>query len=201
MEKHKTAVFLDRDGTINEEVGYIRDLAQIKLIPRSAEAIRRLNERGIPVILVTNQSGPARGFYPETWVQTLNGHVNGLLQAEGAHMDALYYCPHLPEGIVPEYSGPCRCRKPEPGMLLDAAEQHGLDLANSYMIGDKSTDVEVGQNAGCRTVLLRSGFGERILAGEYQWQCTPTHVANDLMDAVTWLLEDLEQRAAAASHG
>lgn len=186
------AVFLDRDGTINVEAGYIRDLADLHLMPGAAAAVKKLNDRGIPVILATNQSGPARGYYGEDWVLALNGRVQELLQAEGAHLDDQFYCPHLPDGTVPEYTQDCRCRKPEPGMLQDAATKHGLDLAASYMIGDKSTDVEVGQRAGCRTVLLRSGYGERVLSGEYQWQVTPDHVADTLVEAVDWVLSSLD---------
>lgn len=197
MERHKAAVFLDRDGTINHEVGYIRELDHLQLLPGAAGAIRRLNELGVPVIVATNQSGPARGYYPESWVHSLHERLVSLLAAEGARLDDIYYCPHLPEGVVPEYSGVCRCRKPAAGMLEDAAAKHGLDLHRSYMIGDKSTDVEVGQNAGCRTVLLKSGYGERILAGEYQWPCQPDHVSDTLADAVEWVLRDLGAHAPA----
>lgn len=193
----KPAVFLDRDGTINVEAGYIHDLANMHLMPGAAAAIKRLNDMGVPAILATNQSGPARGYYPESWVLTLNGHVAGLLEAEGARLDDMFYCPHLPDGTVPEYTMDCRCRKPETGMLEDAAAKHGLDLGASYMIGDKATDVEVGQRAGCRTVLLRSGFGERVISGEYQWQVEPDFVADTLVEAIDWVVADLAARPAA----
>ena len=193
----KPAVFLDRDGTINVEAGYIHDLANLRLMPGAAAAIKRLNELGVPAILATNQSGPARGYYPETWVHTLNNRVAELLEAEGAHLDDMFYCPHLPDGTVPEFTMACRCRKPETGMLDDAAAKHELDLAASYMIGDKSTDVEVGQRAGCRTVLLKSGFGERVLAGEYQWQVEPDFVADTLVEAIDWVVADLAERRLA----
>jgi D-glycero-D-manno-heptose 1,7-bisphosphate phosphatase len=192
----KPAVFLDRDGTINVEAGYIHDLANMHLMPGAAAAIKRLNDMGVPAILATNQSGPARGYYPESWVLTLNGHVASLLEAEGARLDDMFYCPHLPDGTVPEYTMDCRCRKPETGMLEDAAAKHGLDLGVSYMIGDKATDVEVGQRAGCRTVLLRSGFGERVISGEYQWQVEPDFVADTLVEAIDWVVADLAARPA-----
>jgi D-glycero-D-manno-heptose 1,7-bisphosphate phosphatase len=188
------AVFLDRDGTINVEAGYIKDLANLHLMPGAAAAIKRLNDMGVPAILATNQSGPARGYYPESWVLTLNNRVAELLGAEGARLDDMFYCPHLPDGTVPEYTQDCRCRKPETGMLDDAAAKHGLDLSLSYMIGDKSTDVEVGQRAGCRTVLLRSGYGERVLAGEYQWKVEPDFVADTLVEAIDWVVQDLAAR-------
>ena len=190
----KPAVFLDRDGTINVEAGYIKDLADLKLMPGAAGAIRRLNELGIPAILATNQSGPARGYYPETWVHALNDRVQALLAAEGARLDDMFYCPHLPDGVVPEYTLDCSCRKPETGMLTDAAEKHGLDLGLSYMIGDKATDVEVGQRAGCRTVLLRSGYGEQVIAGDYQWRVTPDFVADTIVEAIAWVEADLAER-------
>lgn len=194
----KPAVFLDRDGTINVEAGYIRDLAEMHLMPGAADAIRQLNERGVLAILATNQSGPARGYYPETWVHALNDHVQALLVAEGAQLDDMFYCPHLPDGTVPEYTMDCRCRKPETGMLEDAAAKHGIDLAASYMIGDKATDVEVGQRAGCRTVLLRSGFGERVLSGEYQWRVEPDFVADTIVEAIAWVVADLSARQTSA---
>lgn len=193
----RPAVFLDRDGTINVEAGYIRDLANMHLMPGAAAAIRRLNELGVPAILATNQSGPARGYYDEAWVHTLNGRVCELLEAEGARLDDVFYCPHHPEGTVPAFTQACRCRKPETGMLDDAAAKHGLDLAASYMIGDKATDVEVGQRAGCRTVLLRSGYGEQVIAGEYQWQVAADFVADTIVEAIDWVVADMAARQLA----
>lgn len=187
----KPAVFFDRDGTINVEAGYIREVSGLELMPGAGAAIRKLNEAGVPVVLATNQSGPARGYYPESHVHALHERLNSLLAAEGAHLDALYYCPHLPDGTVPEYSGACRCRKPEPGMLEDAAEALGLDLARSYMVGDKATDVEVGHRVGAKSVLLRSGYGERVLAGAYQHPVEAECVAPTIVEAVDWILADL----------
>ncbi|HEY9723009.1 MAG TPA: HAD family hydrolase [Oscillatoriaceae cyanobacterium] len=194
----KPAVFLDRDGTLNVEAGYIRNLDDLRLMPGAADAIRRLNAVGVPAILATNQSGPARGYYPESWVQALNARLMSLLAAEGAHLDDVFYCPHHPEGVVEAFTQDCRCRKPETGMLEDAAAKHGLDLSACYMIGDKSTDVEVGQRAGCRTVLLRSGFGEQVLAGTYQWPVEPDHIALTVVEAIDWVLTDLESRRPVA---
>lgn len=193
----KPAVFLDRDGTINVEAGYIHDLANMHLMPGAAAAIKRLNDMGVPAILATNQSGPARGYYPESWVLTLNGHVASLLEAEGARLDDMFYCPHLPDGTVPAYTMDCRCRKPETGMLEDAAAKHGLDLSVSYMIGDKATDVEVGQRAGCRTVLLRSGYGDQVIAGEYQWRVEADYVADTIVEAIDWVVSDMAARQLA----
>lgn len=185
----RPAVFLDRDGTINQEVGYIRELDKLILIPGAAEAIRGLNEMGVPVVLVTNQSGVARGYYPESWMAQLHGRLSHLLAAEGAHLDGVYYCPHLPEGDVPEYSFDCACRKPEPGMLEQAACDLQLDLQHSFMIGDKATDVDVGRRVGCRTILLRSGYGEQVLRGEYQYLPEPDYVFDSLLESFQQVLK------------
>jgi D-glycero-D-manno-heptose 1,7-bisphosphate phosphatase len=192
----KIAVFLDRDGTINVEAGYIHELENLVLMPGAGQAIRRLNMRGVPVILATNQSGPARGYYAESHIHALHERLVALLAAEGAHLDDLYYCPHLPDGTVEAYTMACRCRKPEPQMLEDAAAKHGLDLTRSYMIGDKATDVEVGRAVGARTVLLRSGYGERVLDGSYQWTVEADHVADTLVDAIDWVIADIGAAAA-----
>lgn len=184
----RPAVFLDRDGTINQEVGYIHELDKLQLIPGAAEAIRGLNQLGVPVVLATNQSGPARGFYPESWVLALNQRLVELLAAENARLDGIYYCPHLPEGSVPEFTGVCDCRKPAPGMLKQAAAELKLDLQRSWMIGDKATDVEVGQNAGTHTILLTSGYGSRVLAGEYQHRVEADRVCDTLLQAYTDIL-------------
>ncbi|MEB3198749.1 MAG: HAD family hydrolase [Candidatus Sericytochromatia bacterium] len=189
--KPARAVFLDRDGTINVEAGYIRELDNLRLAPGAAAAIKRLNEAGILAIVVTNQSGPARGYYAESWIDCLHERLVDLLKAEGAFLDDIFYCPHLPDGIVPEYSFACACRKPEPGMLLAAADKFQLDPQFSYMIGDKATDVEVGQRVKSRTVLLRSGYGEQVLAGAYQWPCRPDHIADDLEAAIEWVFQDI----------
>lgn len=185
----RPAVFLDRDGTINIEAGYIHELHNLNLIPGAARTIAGLNQLGVPVILVTNQSGPARGYYPESWVHALHERLVSLLAAEGAHLDALYYCPHLPDGTVPEYTQDCHCRKPEPGMLEQAAREHDLDLARSYMIGDKATDVEVGQRVNAKTILLTSGYGQQVLDGTYQHRVTPDHVFDSLEQAWDGVLE------------
>lgn len=185
----RPAVFLDRDGTINEEVGYIRELENLNLIPGAAEAIRGLNELGVAVILATNQSGVARGYYPESWIGALHERLEQLLKAEGARLDALYYCPHLPDGSVADFSYACDCRKPEPGMLQEAAKAHHIDLSRSFMIGDKATDVEVGQRAGTQTILLTSGYGSQVLAGTYQHRVEPDHICDSLLQAYTTVLE------------
>ena len=187
------AVFFDRDGTINIESGYIRDLNNVKLIPGAAQAIKRLKEAGFLAILITNQSGPARGYYSEDWVNQLNQKVQNLLVEQGTCLDEIYYCPHLPDGTVPEYTKVCDCRKPAIGLIQKAQTKFEIDLQNSFMLGDKATDVELGQNAGCHPILLKTGYGERVLSGNYQYipdQSIPYHIADNISDAAQWILNN-----------
>ncbi|MGE5551333.1 MAG: D-glycero-alpha-D-manno-heptose-1,7-bisphosphate 7-phosphatase [Bacteroidota bacterium] len=186
----RAAVFLDRDGTINEESGHIADPARMRLLPGAAQAVKMLNRRGIPTILVTNQAGPARGLYAEETVLAVLAEMRRLLAREGAHLDAVYYCPHLPEAPVPAYACSCSCRKPEPGLLLQAAGEHALDLRRSFMIGDQPSDIEAGARAGCRTILVLTGHGARFWAERSLWRAPmPDHVAEDLPAAVAWILD------------
>jgi D-glycero-D-manno-heptose 1,7-bisphosphate phosphatase len=154
----KRAVFIDRDGTINEEREYLYRTDDFAFIPGAPQAIRLLNEAGFLVIVVTNQSGVARGFYTEEDVHLLHSHITSHLERFGARVDAWFYCPHHPAGRG-SYALPCRCRKPLPGMFLEAAGRFDIDLESSIMIGDKLVDVEAGKAAGCRSILVRTGYG------------------------------------------
>ncbi|MGA7934938.1 MAG: HAD family hydrolase [Kovacikia sp.] len=189
----KPAVFLDRDGVLNQEVGYIYKLTDLNLIAGVAQAVRRLNDRGLFCCLVSNQSGPARNYYPVSHVDALHDRLCQLLKAEAeAHLDALYYCPYLskPEGgINPEYTCWSTWRKPNTGMLVAAAWEHNLDLSRSFMIGDKATDVDMAHNAGCIGILVQTGFGDRVLSGNYQHHTQPDYIAQDLTAAVDWILQ------------
>jgi len=187
------AVFLDRDGTLNEEVGYIRQVEDLHLIAGAAQAIARLNTHHIYAILTTNQSGPARGYYDEAHVNALNARLEALLKAEGnAWLDAVFYSPYLPDGSVPEYTRESHCRKPNTGMIEAAVKQFpDIDLAQSYVIGDKATDVEFGVNAGCKSILLRTGYGERVISGDYQTLShNPYWVCRDISEAVDRILQE-----------
>jgi D-glycero-D-manno-heptose 1,7-bisphosphate phosphatase len=157
-------VFLDRDGTIIEEIHYLARPDQVRLIPGAAAAVRFLNESGVKVVVVTNQAGVARGYFPEERVGEVHAHLSDLLAAEGATVDAYYHCPHHPDGHG-AYRTECRCRKPNPGMLHAAAADLGLDLARSWVVGDNVSDLGAGAAAGCRTVLVRTGHGARFAAG------------------------------------
>ncbi|MDO8552927.1 MAG: HAD family hydrolase [bacterium] len=191
MSKRSTAiaaVFLDRDGVINEEVEYLSDSSKLRLVPGSARAIRLLNERAIPVIVVTNQSGVARGYYPESRIAHLHHALDESLKDEGAHIDRFYYCPHHPEGLG-KYRIDCECRKPKPGLLHEAAKDFSLNLKNCIIIGDKASDIGAGIAAGCRTILVMTGYGKKELASWNQ-PFQPGHVAEDLQGSVEWLLRD-----------
>lgn len=182
----KRAVFLDRDGTINIEKEYLYQIADFEFIPGVPEAINMLNQAGFVVVVVTNQSGVARGYYTEDDVEKLHHHIARELERFGAHVDAWLYCPHHPDGRG-SYALPCHCRKPLPGMLQDAAVRYDLDLANSIIIGDKLADIGAGNAAGCRTMLVRTGYG----AEDEQFVGRHTTVCDDLLAAVTSLLGTL----------
>ena len=158
----REAVFLDRDGTLIEEVHYLADPAQVRLIPGAADAVRKLNDAGVLVVVVTNQAGIARGYFPESRVATVHERLSALLAERGARIDAFYHCPHHPTEGVGAYRVACECRKPKPGMLLAAARDFDLDLARSWMIGDKPCDAAAGTAAGCRTLLVRTGHGKDL---------------------------------------
>jgi D-glycero-D-manno-heptose 1,7-bisphosphate phosphatase len=188
----RPVVFLDRDGTLNEEVGYIRDISRLTLIKNAASAVRQLNRAGVAAVLVTNQSGAARGYFAEEHIWNLNRRLLDLLNAEGAHLDAIYYCPHLAEGIVEPLSFACHCRKPEPGMINQALAEHpDLDRQRMYVVGDKATDVELAGKCGAKGVLVTTGYGQQVLDGDYQWKVEPDFAAGNITEAVEWILSDL----------
>jgi D-glycero-D-manno-heptose 1,7-bisphosphate phosphatase len=187
------AVFLDRDGTLNEEIGYITELDKLRLISGAARSVCKLNDANMYTILTTNQSGAARGFYNETHIKRLNNRLVELLRTEaGAWLDAIYYCPHYPEGSVEPYSIVCECRKPNIGMIEQALKQFPtLDLKHSYVVGDKATDIEFAINAGCKGILLRTGYGEDVLKGNYQSLTVQPHlVCRDIVEAVDRILAE-----------
>lgn len=183
------AVFIDRDGTLTEEVGYVNHPRRLRLLPRSAEAIRRLNRSGLKAVMVTNQSGVARGYFSEEVLHAVNEALVSQLKAEGAYLDGLYVCLHHPTEGTPSYRAVCDCRKPEPGLLTRAAADLALDLSRSWMVGDKISDVLVGRRAGAGSILVLTGYG----LGEWEyrrslWPAQPDHVAEDLLGAVEWIL-------------
>jgi D-glycero-D-manno-heptose 1,7-bisphosphate phosphatase len=153
-------VFLDRDGTVNVEVHYLSEPRQLELLPTVAETISTLNAQGIAVVVVTNQAGVARGYFPEHRLEEIHQRLKQILAEQNAKIDGVYYCPHHPTAGLGKYQMQCDCRKPMPGMLQQAARELNLDLSRSLMIGDRDSDLEAGANAGCQTALVRTGYGE-----------------------------------------
>jgi D-glycero-D-manno-heptose 1,7-bisphosphate phosphatase len=180
---------MDRDGTVCDEVGYVNHVSRIRLLPRSAAAIRRAREAGFKTVVVTNQAGVARGYFTEDLVHRVHDRVREMLAAEGAVLDAIYYCPHHPDAGDGPYRKDCECRKPRPGMLLRARDELGIDPTRSYMIGDSIRDVEAGRRVGVTTILVLTGYGRgEIEHRAARWPARPDHVAEDLLDAVEWIL-------------
>jgi rfaE bifunctional protein nucleotidyltransferase chain/domain len=203
VHRRRKAVFLDRDGTLIRERGYLKDPAQVELEQGAAEAVARLNRIGFAVVLVTNQSGVARGYFTEEDVASVHETVERLLEAEGARLDGLYYCPHYPEGVVQEYRRACTCRKPAGGMLLQAAADLGIRLEGSYMIGDKLTDADAARREGLTGILVRTGYGEN------EWRAClqgpepekPDRVVLDLKEAVDFVCWAEKNLVLAGSEG
>ncbi len=179
------AVFLDRDGTLIEEVGYLDRLERLQLFPWSIDAVRLLNRAGFKVVVVSNQAGVARGFFGEPFVREVQREIDGRLAAGGGRIDAWYYCPHHPDAPVAEYRRDCECRKPRPGMMRQAEREHDIDLARSYVIGDRWLDVDLARNVGARGILVRTGYG----ATEARQEARPgAAIAGNLIEAVVWVL-------------
>jgi histidinol-phosphate phosphatase family protein len=179
------AIFLDKDGTLVEDVPYNVDCARIRLRPTVVEGLRLLRDACYRLIVVSNQSGVARGFFPEAALAPVTRHLTGLLADTGVSLDAFYYCPHHPEGAVPAYAVPCACRKPAPGLLRRAAAEGAIDLSASWMVGDQPADVEAGRRAGCRTVLIHDDPNalERMPV-----ECRPDAIAVGLREAAGMIL-------------
>jgi D-glycero-D-manno-heptose 1,7-bisphosphate phosphatase len=184
----RRAVFLDRDGTINIEKEYLHKIEDFEFIPGAPEAIKRLKDAGFLVIVVSNQSGVARGYFDEQAVDTLHEHIQAELAAYGTSIDAFYFCPHHPVNGVDHYQVDCDCRKGAPGMLLQAAREHEIDLQRSFMIGDKLADIEAGQRAGCQSILVLTGYGETAALDP---KITSVKKCRDLSGAVSLVLHCL----------
>ncbi len=189
MSGRRTAVFLDRDGTINEEVNFVRRPEELVLIPGAAEAVRALNESGFLTIVISNQSGVARGYLTEDDLAVIHGKLKEDLGRAGAHVDRISYCPHHPTEGQPPYNIACRCRKPSPGMLEDAAHELDIDLTHSFVVGDRLGDIAVAKNVGATGILVLTGYGRQALAdltngGEPQPDC----IAEDISAAVEFIM-------------
>jgi D,D-heptose 1,7-bisphosphate phosphatase len=192
--KKNIAVFLDRDGTINEEVGYLDSLDKLRVIPSAYEAIRLINVSGMKALVITNQAGVAKGFFTEEFVNLINERLQADLLRMGASIDKFYYCPHHPTEGIGIYLRECSCRKPAPGMLLNAAQELNIDLTQSYLIGDRFRDMEAGRKVGVRGILVKTGFGQGLLQDDGPDEATPEgkpeFIATDILEAVQWILKD-----------
>ncbi len=191
-EQNRRAVFLDRDGTICEEMGYLNHVTRLLVYPFAAAAIRKLNEARIPVVVVTNQSGVSRRFFPESLVREVHEKMTELLRAGGASVDGIYFCPH-------QRGDNCECRKPLPGLLNSAAHDLHFELAGSYVVGDRYADIDMAHRVGARGVLVMTGYGR----GDYElhrgeWPRQPDAVEENLVHAVDWILAQETMNAAAS---
>ena len=185
----RPAIFIDRDGTINEDIGYVSSPDELVLYPYAAEAVRLVNASGLQAIVITNQSGIARGYYDEAMLAAIHERMIEALARDDAHIDAIYYCPHHPRIGDQRYRQVCACRKPQPGMLRQAAREHGIDLTRSYVIGDKASDINLATAVGARGVLVLTGYGRETLASRDRRPCEPAIIADNLLDAVRQILD------------
>jgi len=181
----RRAVFIDRDGTLSEEVGYINHVSRFRLFPYASSAIKHLNENGWLAIVITNQAGVARGYFSEDTIHAVHDAMTNELKRKGAQLDAIYYCAHHPSVGEPPYRLDCDCRKPKPGLISRAVNDFGINLEESWMVGDRYSDVELARNAGINSMFVMSGYGR----GEWEhqrpnWTEQPDLVAEDLLGAV-----------------
>ncbi len=191
----KRALFIDRDGTISEEVGYINHPSRFRLFPYAASAIKLLNETGWLAIVITNQAGVARGYFSEDMIQVVHERLKQELQDHDAYLDAIYYCAHHPAVGEPPYRLDCDCRKPKPGLIHRAAEEFHIDLNESWMVGDRYSDLELARNAGVSAAFVLSGYGR----GEWEhqqndWEHRPDLVAENLLEAVKSIISGVTSR-------
>jgi D-glycero-D-manno-heptose 1,7-bisphosphate phosphatase len=183
----RRAVFLDRDGTVLEEAGYIDRLERIVFFPYSIDTVRLLNRGGFAVVIITNQSGVGRGMYEEAFVWRSHEVVDAQMKTGGARIDGFYYCPHHPAAEVEQYRRDCDCRKPGPGMLRQAASDLDLDLSRSFTVGDKWSDIGAGTAAGAKGILVRTGYGRSSEASPPP-SAAPAAILDNLVAAAAWIL-------------
>jgi len=190
LDVKKPAVFIDRDGTVNEQMGYINHLSRFTMFPSVAEAIKLLNSQQYLTIIVSNQSGVARGYYPIELVNEVHAHMKTLLEKAGAIIDGIFFCPHYAKGSVPEYSIQCNCRKPKTGLIEKACDAFDIDMKNSYVIGDRYSDIELAVRLDIEGILVTTGYGLGDL--EYVFprlSFSPAYIAKDLLHAVRWIIK------------
>ena len=189
----KPAVFLDRDGTINEQMGYINHLSRFNILPGVPEAIKLLNNRGFLAIIVSNQSGVARGYFPMELVGEVHSFLMRSLKEKGAGLDGIFFCPHHPRGAVAEYRSACECRKPRPGLIDQACEKFDIEMSKSYMIGDRYLDMELAHSVKIGGIMVETGYGLGDIAHNLpKFPIKPVFIAQDLLHAVRWIVEKEE---------
>lgn len=178
------AVFIDRDGTLIRHVAYLHETKYVQLLPKVGSALRLLKDSGYQLIIITNQAGVAYGYYSEDDLKQVNQYIDQLLREQGCRIDAWYYCPHHPMGVLPEYRLICHCRKPRGGMLLTAAKNHSIDLTSSYTIGDRWLDAKAGQTGGGTGIMVLTGEGIR------DFSSTPSNspILSNLFSAARWIV-------------
>lgn len=185
----KRAIFFDRDGTLLVETGYLSHPSLVKPYHFTAEALKLAKEAGFLLVVVTNQSGIARGHMRETDLEAIHGRMTSLLADEGAAVDAIYYCPHHPMGTVPEYCSRCDCRKPGTAMGQRAAKQYGIDLTRSYVVGDKVIDFLFGRNLGAESYLVRTGYGDTEGRRLVQLGLEKAYIFDNVLEATKHIVE------------
>jgi D-glycero-D-manno-heptose 1,7-bisphosphate phosphatase len=189
----RRGVFFDRDGTLNEEVGHLDSLDRFHLYPFAGRAVRAINDAGLLAIVTTNQSGVGRGVFAEELVRAVHERMTREMGEAGARLDAIYYCPHHPTAEIERYRVECSCRKPSPGMMQEAARRFGIRLEESFVIGDRYLDVEMAHRARAASVLVRTGFGQNEWdLFQHNGAAQPDYVADDVLDAVQWILKRLK---------
>ena len=200
MSRARAAIFLDRDGTLAHEVGYVNHPSRFRLYPWAVDAVRMINDAGLLAVVVTNQAGVARGYFPESVIHEVHAAMTAAMASGGARLDAIYYCPHHPEvGEVP-YRLDCECRKPRPGLLKKAAAELGADLARSFVVGDRHGDLALAWSVGARGALVKTGYGLGELTHlSGAWTRPPDLVAEHALDAVERILILLETEARTSS--
>jgi D-glycero-D-manno-heptose 1,7-bisphosphate phosphatase len=184
----RPAVFLDRDGTINEQMGYINHRSRFVILPGVPEAIRLLNENNFLVIVVSNQSGVARGYFPIRLVYEIHDFLLTTLQEKNAIIDGIFFCPHHPQGVVPEYRLNCECRKPRPGLIEQARASFDIDMSKAYVVGDRVSDIELAHRLDLKGVMVETGYGLGDIAYVLPGKTQPSHIAQNLLHAAQWIV-------------
>jgi len=184
----RPAVFLDRDGTMIHDVSYLARRGDVRWFPYTSEAVRLLNRAGFLVFVTTNQGGIGLALFPESFVEELHAGLAATLEAGGAHVDGWFYCPHHPSALIERYRQDCDCRKPKSGMIRQAMERFAIDVTQSFVVGDKLSDVGLATGVGARGILVRTGYGDEVVRAHHGQVPGAAHVAADLMAATSWLL-------------